>query len=379
MLKHRGQEGFSLIELLIVTTIIALVIIVSSDTFTIMLKQSSQTAKIVSSEIDSIIGINILRYDVEHAGYGLPWKFRTTPSTTNYEAAAAITASTYNDAPPNLPRAFVTGNNAGYNSSDYLVIKSTLAGTSDASQKWTYIIQGGTPKVWGSTKLDLITNDRVIVIKPRVDENSQNELVMDGATFFTAFNAAAFPSAFSPSLPSERFLIYGVAPVSAGETNLRMPFNRADYYIARPSANMPPSCAPNTGILYKATVNHGDGLLTEMPLLDCVADMQVVFGRDTNSDGVVDNATNNMTALALTAEQIRAQIKEVAIYILAQEGQVDTSYTHLTSSVTVGDTNASSLYFGLGSTFNLSSTIGTGWQNYRWKVHTLKIKPKQLY
>ncbi len=377
MIKHRGQEGFSLIELLIVTAIVAAVIIMSSDTFTIMLRQSSQTAKVVGSEIDSIIGINILRYDVEHAGYGLPWRFRNTPSATDYEAAAAITASAYNDVPPNVPRAFVTGNNAGYNSSDYLVIKSTIAGTSDAAQKWTYIIQGGTPKVWSSAKLDLVTNDRVIVIKPRVDESSQNELIMNGAIFFTAFNAASFPAAFSPSLPSERFIIYGVAPVAAGEASLRMPFNRADYYVARPSSNMPPSCAPNTGILYKATVNHGDGQLTEMPLFDCVADMQVVFGRDTNSDGVVDNATNNISAL--TAEQIRGQIKEVAIYILAQEGQVDTSYTHSSSVVTVGDTDAASLYFGLGSTFNLSSTIGTGWQNYRWKVHTLKIKPRQLY
>ncbi len=34
----------------------------------------------------------------------------------------------------------------------------------------------------------------------------------------------------------------------------------------------------DTGILYKGTVNHADGLLTELPLLDCVADMQVIFG-----------------------------------------------------------------------------------------------------
>jgi prepilin-type N-terminal cleavage/methylation domain-containing protein len=372
MIKHRGQDGFSLIELLIVTAIIAVVIIISSDTFVIMLKQTGQESKVVGSEIDSIIGIGILRYDIEHAGYGLPWKFRTVPATTDYEAAASITASVYNDTPPNLPRAFVTGNNAGYNSSDYLVIKSTLAGTSDASQKWSYIIKGGNPKVWGSAKLDLVTNDRVIVIKPRADDNSQNELVMNGAAFVAAFNAA-FPVEFSPTQTSDRFLIYGVAPVTAGETNLRMPFNRADYYIARPASNMPAYCAPSTGILYKATVNHSNGQLTEMPLIDCVADIQVVFGRDTNNDGVVDSATNDMTTLTLTAEQIRAQIKEVAIYILAQEGQRDTSYSHSPASITVGDTTGS-LYAGQGSTFNLTAAM----LNYRWKVHTLKIKPKQL-
>jgi prepilin-type N-terminal cleavage/methylation domain-containing protein len=372
MKKHKSHDGFSLIELLIVTTIIAIVIIISSDTFVIMLRQTGQESKVVGSEIDSIIGIGILRYDIEHAGYGLPWKFQTTPSTTNYEAAAAITANAYNDVPPNLPRAFVTGNNAGYNGSDYLVIKSTIAGTSDTAQKWAYIIKGSNPIVWDSTKLNLSNGNRVIVIKPIADDNSQNELVMSGTTFFTQFNSS-FPSAFSPQKPSERFLIYGVSP----DTDLRMPFNRADYYIARPASNMPASCATNTGILYKATVNHGDGQLTEMPLIDCVADMQVVFGLDTNGDGVVDNATNNISAL--TAAQIRAQIREVAIYILFQEGQKDTSYTHSPSSVTVGETDASSLYFGLGSTFDLGTTIGTGWQNYRWKVHTLKIKPKQLY
>ncbi|MCX5811030.1 MAG: PilW family protein [Proteobacteria bacterium] len=363
---YKRQSGFSLIELLIVTAIISIVIIISSDTFTIILKQSGQQVKVVGSQIDSIIGINVLRSDIEHAGYGLPWKFQTTPSTTNYEAATAITASTYNDLPPNLPRAVLTGNDTGYNSSDYLVIKSTLAGTSDTAQRWTYIIKGSTPKVWNSTKLDLTNGARVIVIKPKVDDNSDNELVMNGTTFFTQYNSATFAAAFSPTKTSERFLIYGVDL----DTDLRMPFNRADYFIARPTTNMPASCAANTGILYKATVNHADGLLTEMPLIDCVADMQVVFQLDTNNDGVVDSQSNNISTLS--AKQIRERVKEVRVYLLVQEGQRDTSYTHSPSIITIGE-------FGLGRDFNLATIIGTGWQNYRWKVHTLAIKPKELY
>jgi prepilin-type N-terminal cleavage/methylation domain-containing protein len=360
------QSGFSLIELLIVTTIIAIVVIMSSNTFTIILNQSGQETKAVGSQIDSIIGIGILRSDIEQAGYGLPWKFQTSPSSTNYEADSAITASTYNDMPPNLPRAITTGNNAGYNSSDYLVIKSTVSGTSDTAQRWTYIINGSNPKVWDSTKLNLTNGSRVIVIKPKVDDITDNELVMSGTTFFAVFNSTSFPSDFTPKKTSERFLIYGVDP----DTDLRMPFNRADYFISRPSTNMPTSCAANTGILYKANVNHSDGQLTEMPLIDCVADMQIIFRLDTNNDGIVDSQSNDISALS--AKQIRERVKEVRVYLLVQEGQRDKSYTHSPSTMTIGE-------YGLGSNFNLATTIGTGWQNYRWKIHTLVIKPKELY
>jgi prepilin-type N-terminal cleavage/methylation domain-containing protein len=356
---NRTQRGFSLTELIIAIAISAIVIMMCSDAFTIILTQSRQQTRVVDSEMESIIGLRMLRYDIEHAGFGLPWEF---PTAIAYQEAASAPASTYNDAPAQVPRAVLTGNGVGYNGSDRLVVKSTAAGTSDTAQMWTYILTGGTPKVWGSAKLDLAAGDRVIVIKPQSDVTSKNQLIT-GAAFFTQFNLA-FPAAFSPQNTSERFVIYGVDP----DTDLRMPFNRVDYYVSRP-AGMSPSCAPNTGILYKATVSHSDGTLNEIPIIDCVADMQVIFRRDTDGDGVPDVQSNDITALS--AQQIREGIKEVRIYVLAQEGQRDVNYRHTPSVITVGES-------GLGSAFDLATTIGTGWQNYRWKVYTLVVKPKQL-
>ena len=246
------------------------------------------------------------------------------------------------------------------------MIKSTAIGTSNTAQRWTYIIQGQNPKTWDSALLNLSNGDRIIVIQPKVDNNTQNQLVMNGSTFFTQFSSSSFSSGFSPQKVSQRFLIYGVDP----DTDLRMPFNRADYYISRPASNMPASCSPNTGILYKATINHGDGQLNAMPLVDCVADMQVIFRLDTDSDGVVDTQSNDISAF--TAQQIRQQVQEVRVYILAHEGKRDQYYTHTPSTITVGE-------YGLGRNFDLSSIIGTGWQNYRWKIYTLVAKPKDLY
>ncbi|WP_369412257.1 PilW family protein [Geotalea toluenoxydans] len=93
----------------------------------------------------------------------------------------------------------------------------------------------------------------------------------------------------------------------------------ADYYIARPAppASMPSTCADNTGILYKSTVIQGTGanagkLATGMPLLDCVADMQVVYGLDTDGAGRINqylNAPANTSSP--TAEDIRTQLREI--------------------------------------------------------------------
>jgi hypothetical protein len=191
------------------------------------------------------------------------------------------------------------------------------------------------------------------------------ELVIDGSNnFFTTYSSSAFSADFSPVNATTRYVIYGVDP----DTNLRMPFNRADYYIQRP-ASIPQTCAPNTGILYKATINQGNGAINPEPLIDCVADMQVIYRLDTNNDGMIDSTLDDISGL--TAQQIREQLREVRVYILSHEGQSDSAFRYANSTITVGE-------FGLGRTFNLSATIGSGWENYRWKVSTLVVKPRNL-
>lgn len=370
MAVNNKQSGFSLIELLIATVILAIVVMMSSDLFTIVIAQSGQQTKVAGSGMDSLIALRTLRYDIEHAGYGLPERFQD-PAAMDYSEADAlcIPAKNYNDSVAGVPRSIVLGKNAGLNGSDYLVIKSTIIGSTipgkgNTAQKWTYIIQGSKPHQWGSPSADpakdLFNGDRVIVIKPKLDPNSQNELIMNGAVFFTTYKDD-FPPEFSPQKPGERFIIYGVDP----NTDLRRPFSRADYYISRVAGDISPSCAPNTGTLYKATLNQNNDLLTAMPIMDCVADMRVIFRRDTNGDGFADATTDNLAGL--TAQQIRESIQEVRVDILAQEGQRDPSYTHTPSTISVG-----------GASFNLATTIGTGWQNYRWKVYTITVNPKQF-
>ena len=73
---------------------------------------------------------------------------------------------------------------------------------------------------------------------------------------------------------------------------------------------IPQACAPNTGILYKATINQSDGAIINqsdgypLAILDCVADMQVIYRLDTNNDGTIDSPPVNDIS-GLTAQQIQ--------------------------------------------------------------------------
>jgi hypothetical protein len=66
------------------------------------------------------------------------------------------------------------------------------------------------------------------------------------------------------------------------------------------------------------------------------------------------------------AADIRAQLAEVRVYILAQQGQRDDSYRTPTDNIYVG-------LPGVGRNFDVS-----GYRNYRWKLYSIVVKPKNL-
>lgn len=304
---------------------------------------------------------------------------------------------------------------------DVLIIKSATVGMDRDSQRWTYLIDGGAPpstvKIWDppSTATTLSSADctsmdspadtddlgctaQAIVIDPGYQSSdptviTQNVLQKDsGGNFYATLNSSF---SFSPSDPgtgnyffepngnpayptnSREYVIYGIADPASGE-NIRMPFNRADYYVKRPATGIPARCAPNTGILYKAVTNNtlssdgscpgGGGCLTPHPILDCVADMQVTFYLDTTGNGVVDTSQGDMANM--TAYQIRKELKRVEVDIVAQEGQRDTGYDFSENNTrTRLSTN----------TVDLSQLIGSPeYKYYRWKLYTIVVQPNNM-
>ncbi len=295
------DKGFSLVELIIVTAIFVVVIAISSDAFLSIQRHVGTQSRLAQSNIDGVIGLEILRSDLEAAGYGLFW----SPATDTNGNLVTVTFSEADANPPQnaynltngIPLPVQSGNDSmlndpslQLNGTDYLVLRGTTLPHNNASQRWSYMTRQitfstmssafptGYPKKLNSWASNNFTaNDRVVVLTGTEDKNPANhrKLVTSGTTFFTQFSDANL-NGFQPAPPvmppiphpltvdSPASFIYGVDD----NTDLRMPYNRADYYVRRPDAGdnrTPLRCAPGTGILFKAVVGHASGVQAEYP------------------------------------------------------------------------------------------------------------------
>lgn len=391
----KREEGFTLIELLITMVIFVLVIAASANVFTGLLTQFKQQSKIAESNIEGIVGLELLKQDIEHAGYGIPW---IIPVGMQYSEASGVPASGFNEGETvpgttDPPRSVISGNDVDYSGSltgsligtDYLAVKSVVVARNNASQRWA-ILTSEAPYVvpWNPASEELTGTDQVMVLRPGSTDTNARRLVENPAgVYYTTYSnvtAAGWP----PPDRTETRVVYGIDP-----TNFRMPFNRADYYVRRPATNMPQRCAPGTGVLYKATVNQNGGGMTELPLLDCVADMQVDFLLDTDGDGIINWPPVDSLA-GMTAQQIRDQVREIRVYIVAHEGQRDVNFDFTQGDATVKTISFLEVFEGNSRTLtfphyptaaspDLSARVGTPeYHYYRWRLYALFIKPIDL-
>ena len=388
---RKREDGFTLVELIITLTMTMLFLTAVSTIFTNLLTQFKQQSKIAESNIEGLVGLEIMRKDMGGAGYGLPWDLQTI----NYNEAVDDSNTpwddtTMNDA-PNPPAALRSRLKVSMNaSSDVLSVKSVSVAQNSASQKWTQLALNNIKKN-GLSGDSFVNTDLVTVLYATSDANGlpTRVLIHDkaatpkwGVAYANTGPLAPGPdpgvglstiTSVYPEIGATNtlsvFVIYGIDPGTSTAT-LRMPFNRADFYVRTPNTNFPTQCATGTGILYKGVISHSDGKLNELPLLDCVAAMHVTFALDVNNDG---NLTYSEDISGLTAADVRAQLREVRVYILAQEGQRDLAYSYTYP----GDKVKLAAPPDSGPSRDIDMTKITNYQNYRWKQYTFVVRPRQ--
>jgi prepilin-type N-terminal cleavage/methylation domain-containing protein len=417
MQEAMNSKGLTLIEMVIALLIFSLVLGISINAFQQLIKKGSLQGKTAESNIEGIVGLEIMRTDVSHAGYGLPWAFQITPTYANGEVTTAnsllatteVDSASLNDstnpAAIKVPRAIMSkaGATTGI---DYLVIKGTILGTSDKSKRWNFVSYSGS-----STNKSWLKSRTAVANDPTSDTNlQQNDLVITLISSFSSSGAetrnlmaksatdysyavpgpvsgvVTAPAGYQPTDFSDTVVAYGINPASGV---ISMPYNRVDYYVNKGAAK-PVSCAPGTGVLFKAVANHAGGFINPYPLLDCVGDMQVVYYRDQNNDGNL-NPIDDTTIATMTDADIHEQIKEARVFILTHEGKKDTGFSYppidATNAVCVApriDTTGSCVgsvgrLWGISTgTWNMKTTFGTDWNRYRWKVLTFTVSLKNL-
>lgn len=411
----RGERGYTVAEMLTVLAIFGIVLTLTSFTFNRIVSNSTRVMKSEQTEIEGMIGLEVLRIDLENAGLGLPWSYRSTGWSGYAEAKSDTPAAGFNEIADagtgqfQAPRGIIvasgdreTESESGthdpschMNHSDYLVLKGTALGTTRSARKWSYLTYGNTSSAVfkpSRGENELASGEEpdgstapnggpwVIVLKDTAKDGVVGkELVMDGSSFVTRFNGN-LSQAFIPQRPQDHHVVYGVHDYSPkASTNAKpvRPFNRADYYINASDAPLA-RCAHGTGTLFKKVLDVDDGGFgTVYPLLDCVADLQVVVGLDSNYDGDIDSYVDDLTPPAYDAQAIRDQVKEIRVYILAQDGVRDAGYLHpyekADRAVVVGEHVAR-----FWSKTEMEATFGVDWRHYRWKVFRLVVQPKNL-
>lgn len=413
----RRKNGFTLVELLVSITIVMVIMAVAVAAYMKLLQGYKTGAKASENYISDLCGLELLRQDIEMAGYGLPLNLN---GNSYNEAVAAVTPTTLNDS-GNPPRAFAMSNNTGQNGSDILAIKSSIADINNASKKWSMIPWSTTTfqvKAWGGATLDpnadftstegdsFIILDNGGALQPAGGGVGFTTYTFNGNTPTSGYYQNTSNGTALPTPPNNQsvFFLYGI-DTNAGVH--RMPFNRVDYYLDRVTGQFPSSCA-DSYTLYRGTIiqtGASAGNRTSTAVLDCVRDFQVAFGLDTNNDGAVDtwvadliNPQAGVTPVQTAADE-RTKVREVRIFILYHEGTGDVTdkagfrfsgtlnlsdqdIAHSLDSVNypAPPNNFKTLSSGaLTGTPDLSSFTPAGSdRQYKWKVLELSIKPMNL-
>ena len=415
MKRAMNFKGFSLIELIIVMAIFIIIMIISTYAFENILKRSTQQGKSAESEISGIMGLEMMRADIAAAGYGLPWVFQALPTSYNEIDGGNFPASNVNllstadfdnlrDVPTtvnNVPRAIAsaTGSSTSNSGIDYLVVKGSILGMNKTARKWNYVNYSSGSNSYLSPKGDPTTdlgdpptgpanNDRAISIVSTFTTTGTEtkQLLVTGGSFQYTVHKTVPPAPgpfadanFQPVDKTQMLVAYGIS-----NSTLLMPYNRVDFYVDKTAAK-PASCSPGTGVLYKAVADHLGGFLNQIyPLLDCVGDMKIRYDRDINNDGNITLADAAVIG-TMSAADIRTQIKNVRVYILAHEGKKDQSFSYpvkdANNVICVGPYQPDGSCSSLGRSWkqtDLATTFGVDWLHYRWKVYYFVVNLKNL-
>ena len=309
-----NKRGFTLVEMVVAMTIISIIMALSAAAFKRVVLGTRTQTKSVQSGMDKIMGLGLVRLDLEHVGFGIASDETSLPIVWN-EGAAPVNRK--------------------------LTLRSTLNNSNQDTMGWMLLNCSSGATIGVSTIVDRRENagNKYLVL---LDEDKK---YVGGAT------AASY---VCPAVAG----VYSAYPydntVTDGCTGSQV-CNQVVYELGTTQSLS--SCATGTRQLLRK-VGGGSGV----PVLNCVADFLVRFDLDTNGDGTVDISDDDGTNLPATTANVITQVKSINTYVLMQMGQRDRELTF------TGDTT-------MGGAIPLDNSGVTDFTQYRWKVLKLSGKP----
>jgi len=283
------RQGITLLELLVAMVITLIVLSAAYFTYINLLKGFKGETVSIGTQMERLIGLEILRLDVEHAGYGI-----STDETSPIIAWSG--------------------------SSRTLTVRSTVNSANENTIGWALIDCSGAGSAPSKISGDTLSNNQTVV-------------------FLTLSKSFKSNGLYGQCPDSGKFLVF---PYDSSVSNgCSQQYCNSIAFRLSSSQNLK-TCNPNTRNLLRV-VGNGNG----MPVLNCVADFQVRFDYDSNGDGKIDNSERNLNLSSFTGTNcsgtndcLRKNLKRVSVYILVQEGKFDRSYS-FTGSTSVDNVTLS--------------------------------------
>ncbi len=280
------RKGISLVEAVITVFISFIILSAIYVVYTFVYKNFRREESISTSQIESILNTDIIRYELQEAGYGIG--SNCSCNCTNFICNGDC-----------LPVDFDKVKKG-------LAIRSTYSLTNEKTHGWALVdCSSGT---FDTKAGSLPTGTLGFVV---LDASTRK--IVDGFA-----NSKTCPS-------TGIFLIYPYDPTTSGSCSNQY-CNLIEYYLGK-SSTAPSYCAPGTKTLFRKIGKKS------YPILYCVADFQVRF----NWNGSLVNP-ESLSKVSFNEEVNNLQ--GVNVYILVQEGRRDNDF-YFSENTTIDNVNLS--------------------------------------
>ena len=339
-----GKKGFTILELIISIAIFAVVLGIVYFTYTNLLKGSAIETGKAETQLEKIVGMELLRLDLTHVGYGIA-KDETSP-IIEWDIGNKI-----------------------------LTLRATLNNTRQETLGWILVdCSAGCEIV--SNSLPLTNRTYYIFFTDVTSRNSVDSgtLNVDDAGIVTNIEIGnrinIIPNSYRLlGFPITQEVYTGTAnSCDAGYCNM--------VKYDKTFSNLPNRCNPNTYKLIRRTGLDAINNLGGDTVIACVADHLVTFDIDSNGDGEIDMRGYSLPAVdtdgngVIDNYEIRKQLKRMNFYILYQEGVRDLKFK-FTNTVSCGGNQC------IGG-IDADLVLPPDYINYRWKAIKISVKPMDL-
>ena len=286
------SRGFTLVEILVTMVLLSAIIGVAFYGYNKMASSVRTESGSIESRMDKIVGLELLRLDIENAGLGVGTDESNLPVEYNATSQA-------------------------------LTLRATMNNTNQSTYGWVFVnCKSG--QNWNTSS--------VLMVDEREVTSNDNLVFIDYRRRY-AFSV----NSTSTSCPrNAHYVGYPINPSSTGCSNQIC--TQITYQLSTTQSLS--TCAPGTKNLLRK-VDGGAG----NPILNCVADIDWKFGLDTDGDGGVDTVADG-SGIPTTSSGVRSQMKYIIFYALVQNSTYDSSYNFGSSNVTVDNGVALSLPTG---------------------------------